>query len=101
MQNKRTPESSDLGSQYRKMVLAAVDKQRGSDVGAVLTCEYTHGEGGYSFFMWTGSHPVGKKVHKLLASVTTQERLDAHWQGFVANVARGLTESGSGIVDNP
>jgi hypothetical protein len=99
MQSTPTPETSDNGSQYRKMVLAAIATQPGSDVGAVLTCEYS--EGGYSFFMWTGSHPVGRKLHTLLASVTPQERLDAHWQGFVANVARGVTESGSGISDNP
>lgn len=73
------------GSEYRKMVLVALGKQSGTPVGALLSCEYTHAKNDYEFFMWTGSHPIGPKLHTLLASTTTQERLDSHWQGFVAN----------------
>jgi hypothetical protein len=79
-------ETPDQGSNYRAMVLAAWEKKRGGHVGAVLSCEYTHAKDGYEFFMWTGSHPVGPGLHTLLARVTTQERLDSHWQGFVANL---------------
>lgn len=76
----------DDGSKFRKMVLVALEKQSGTSVGANLTCEYTHAKNDYEFFMWAGSHPVGPKLHTLLARITPQERLDSHWQGFVKNL---------------
>jgi hypothetical protein len=79
-------ETPDDGNKYRLMVLVATEKKSGAHVGAVLTCEYTHAKNGYEFFMWTGAHPVGRALHTLLAEVTPQERLDTHWQGFVANL---------------
>lgn len=82
-----TVEPHQDGDKYRQMILAAIEKQRGAHVGAALTCDYTQAKGGYEFFMWTGAHPSGKTTHTLLASETSQERLDAHWQGFVANLS--------------
>ncbi len=82
------------GDDFRKMVLAAYDKQKGSHVGAMLTCEYTNATQQHQFFMWT-KHPEGPGVHKLLCSVTSQERLDAHWQGFVENLEAKAAEVGT------
>jgi hypothetical protein len=83
-----TPESATHGDGYRLMVLAALEKQSGAAAHATLTCGYTHAKNAYEFLMWAGFHPVGPKLHTLLASVTTQERLDEHWQGFVDNLGK-------------
>lgn len=80
-------EDADKGEQYRKMVQVAIDRQPGSQVGAALSVCYTQRKGGYEFFMWTGSAPAGRKCHSLLARETSQERLDAHWKGYVENNA--------------
>lgn len=77
----------------RSMVNAAVDKQRGAPVGAYLTTNYLSQTKDFEFVM---VGPNGT-TNKLLASQTSQERLDAHWQGFVANYELPtVTEPGAG-----
>lgn len=88
------------GDDFRKMVLVAVDKQQGAHVGAFLTVEFTNSTQNHEFFMWTG-HVAGPGVHKLLCSVTSQERLDAHWQGFVENLEAKAAEVGTAEPDAP
>ncbi len=63
------------------MLNAVVDKQRGASVGASMFCNFDSDVNDYVFAMYG---PDGS-THRLFARQTTQERLGAHWQGFVAN----------------
>jgi hypothetical protein len=90
----------DDGEQYRKMVCATIEKLRGSHVGAALTVHYNSAKGGHEFAMWCG-HVGLKGTHTLLASETSQERLDSHWKGFVENVAAARNPNPWVVVSDP
>lgn len=74
--------AKSLGATYSAMILAAVEKCPGSQVGSALSVSWSGGVAGCKFLMWSYK---GKDTHTLLCSETTQERLDAHWAGFVMN----------------
>lgn len=89
----KTNPTRQTESAIRSMVNLAVDKQRGAPVGAYLTTNYLSQTKEFEFVM---VGPNGT-TNRLLASETTQERLDAHWQGFVANYELPtVAEQGSG-----
>ncbi|WP_031358051.1 hypothetical protein [Caballeronia sordidicola] len=79
----RLYESSVIGEmdyfQAQRMIDAAVTKVRGSEVGAYLTVDHPNADVGFQFVM---VGPDGR-TNRLLASKTHQDRLDAHWGGFV------------------
>jgi hypothetical protein len=69
--------------QAQRMIDAAVTKVRGAEVGAYLTVDHPDADVGFRFVM---VGPDGA-TNRLLASQTHQDRLDAHWGGFVHEYA--------------
>jgi hypothetical protein len=65
----------------RNMINEATANNKGAPYGAYLTTEFTGQE--YKFVMVARS---AGQVHKLSSACTTQERLNAHWQGFLQNL---------------
>jgi len=69
---------------HQAMIQRAVELKRGAHAGCALTVQH-NGADGSQFVAWciaTGGNMIR---HTLDAANTTQERLNAHWIGFVEN----------------
>lgn len=68
---------------HAAMIQKAFELKRGAHVGCTLTIQH-NGADGSKFVAYTMD--AGKIIkHTLDAANTTQERLNAHWLGFVQN----------------
>ena len=66
-----------------EMAAEAAFKANAADRGVVVSVVYDGNAQDYNFVVWTLTD-TGMQKHRLLASVTNQERLNAHVLGFVA-----------------
>lgn len=71
---------SSEANAYREMIHMVTQTTSGSRVGCALYLDYVDS----NHFQFTFVRAAEKK-HTLRAEVTSIERLQAHWDGFVAN----------------